>query len=285
VRQTANKGLGVFATRDLVKGTKIIIEEPLVSVPVPEMVQGQGFKILDMITSLEEAYDELSPKQKEAFVNLHDFRFPGEEDQNRLLTIFRSNAYNTGASNVGLFPKIARINHSCRPNSGNWWSEKAGHRVIYAARDISKNEEITVSYIPLLKKAKDRQQRLAQYGFLCDCSACQSLESDKRRTKIADLLESLEQKLPPSPTRKASTYERLAKKALTLLELIEEEDMTDYLARALHIAAVFAQRLGKIDGARYYAIEELKVRQLAELDSDDALKTRAFITELMSEST
>jgi hypothetical protein len=283
VRQTTSKGLGVFATRDLPKGTKIIIEEPLVSVPVPEMVSGQGFKILDMISSLEDAYEGLSPKQQEAFISLHDFRLPGEEDQNQLLTIFRSNAYNTGDSHVGLFPKIARINHSCRPNSGNWWSDKAGQRVIYAARDISKDEEITVSYIPLLKKAKDRQQRLSQYGFLCDCPACQSLESDKRRTKIADLLESLEQKLPPSSTRKISTYERLAKKALTLLDLIEEEGLSDYQARALHITAVFAQRLGNIEGARYYAIEELKVRQLAEMGSDDALKTRAFITELMSE--
>jgi hypothetical protein len=283
VRQTASKGLGVFAARDLPRGTKIIIEEPLVSVPVPEMVPGQGFKILDMISSLEDAYEALSPKQQKAFINLHDFKLPGEENQNPLLTIFRSNAYNTGDSNVGLFPKIARINHSCRPNSGNWWSDKAGHRVIYAARDISKDEEITVSYIPLLKKAKDRQQRLSQYGFLCDCPGCQSLESDKRRTKIADLLESLEQKLPPSSTRKTSTYERLAEKALTLLDLIEEEGLTDYSARALHIAAVFAQRLGNIEGARYYAIEELKVRQLAEMRSDDALKTRAFITELMGD--
>jgi SET domain-containing protein len=93
------------------------------------------------------------------------------------MTILRSNAYNTGSSHIGLFPKTARINHSCNPNAGNYWDEKAAERVIYASRDIEEGEEITVSYIPLLKPIKERQARLQQYGFTCDCSACQSEES------------------------------------------------------------------------------------------------------------
>ncbi|KAG9229555.1 hypothetical protein BJ875DRAFT_474513 [Amylocarpus encephaloides] len=247
---------------------------------MPEMVPGQGFRILDMIHNLEAAYSKLSAAGQLEYTSLHDFRFPSEENQNRLLTIFRSNAYTTGDSNIGLFPRIARINHSCRPNCGNWWSSKNGHRVIYAARDIEEGEEITVSYIPLLMKGKDRQARLAQYGFTCDCAACQSTTSDKVRVKIADLLESLEQKLPPSPNRKATMNERLALKSLKLLEHVEEEQMTDYLARALHIAAVFSQRTGEGGKAREFTLRELETRQLAEHDSEDVLKSNAFLNSL-----
>ncbi|RDL38986.1 uncharacterized protein BP5553_03326 [Venustampulla echinocandica] len=279
VKLSPGKGLGVFAVQHLHRGTKIIIEAPLVSVPVPKMVPGQGFRILDMISSLETAYEVLSPKQQEEFLGLHDFRFPSEQDQNRLLTIFRSNAYNTGDSKVGLFPKIARINHSCSPNSGNWWSEKTDRRVIYAARDIEKGEEITVSYIPLLKTTKDRQARLEQYGFICDCAACQSSESDKRRTKIWDLLETLELKFR-SPSKKTSTNDKRAAKAIHLVEMVEDEGLTDYLARAFHVAAVLSQQSGQLNAALEWAIKELEIHQLAEKASDEALKTVALIESL-----
>lgn len=269
----------MFAKHSLKIGTVIIIENPLFAIPLPEMVPGQGFKILDMITSLEAAYDGLSSVEQRAFTDLHDFRFPSEENQNRLLTIFRSNAYNTGDSRVGLFPKIARINHSCTPNSGNEWVEGAGHRVIYASRDVKKGEEITVSYIPLLKKTADRQSRLGQYGFTCDCSACQSGEGDKRRTKIADLLENLEMKSKAVPNKKAATKEKLLVKALNLMSLVEEEGLNDYLSRAQHLAAVFSQRRGNLELARKYAAKELAI-QLISQNPEGVSKTRDFIAQL-----
>lgn len=269
----------MFAKHILKRGTVVIIENPLVAIPLPEMVPGQGFKILDIITSLETAYNDLSSTDQNAFTDLHDFRFPSEENQNRLLTIFRSNAYNTGDSRVGLFPKIARINHSCTPNSGNEWVEGAGYRVIYASRDIEEGEEITVSYIPLLKKTADRQSRLGQYGFTCDCSACQSGEGDKRRTKIADLLENLEMKSKSLPSKKAATNEKLSLKALNLLSLVEEERLNDYLSRVQHLAAVFSQRRGHPKLAREYAAMELET-QLISQNPDGVLKTRNFIARL-----
>jgi hypothetical protein len=49
-----------------------------VSVLAPEIVPGQGFRILDIIAILEYTYGDLSPKKK-AFINLYDFRLLGEE--------------------------------------------------------------------------------------------------------------------------------------------------------------------------------------------------------------
>lgn len=243
------------------------------------MVTGQGFRILDMINSIEAEFKHLSSEQKEEFLKLHEYHFPSEENPNNLMTIFRSNAYNTGSDHVGMFPKIARINHSCRPNSGNWWSEKSGRRVIYASRDIEKDEEITVSYIPLLKTTKDRQARLQQYGFVCDCTACQSAESDKRRVRISDSLDDLEQKRH-SPSKKAAINKKRIGKALALIEMLEVEKLGDYLARAYHLAAVFNKHAGHMEQAVKWATKEWDTLQMPESDSEEALEAINFILSL-----
>lgn len=253
------------------------------SIPMPEMVQGQGFRLADMISHLEEAFQDLTAEQKDVYLSLHNFRFPSEGKQNKLLTLFRSNAYNTGDKHIGLFPKIARINHSCRPNSGNHWSENTGLRIIYASRNIEKGEEITVSYIPLLKTIKERQSRLQQYGFTCDCEACQSAAGDKKRMKILDLTNSLEQKVS-SPSTKDKTNEKMISKSLSLVNMIEEEGLMDYLAHAFHFAAVFNQRRGQLHEAISWAEKELEIQRLAEIDSPEALTALELVENLRREN-
>ncbi|KAH8808107.1 hypothetical protein F5884DRAFT_791076 [Xylogone sp. PMI_703] len=273
VMPTPGKGLGVFATEPIPRGTKIIIEEPLVSIELPKMVPGQGYRISDMVNSLDSAFGSLSAEEQEQYLSLHEYRYPSEKDQSSLLTIFRSNAYNTGDNRVGLFPRIARINHSCKPNCGNYWSEKRGHRVIFAAVDIKEGEELTVSYIPLLKTANERQSRLSQYGFICDCAACHSEESDRVRIKISKLLDSLEM-IPEIVTKKGVT------KCKTLIDLVESEGLMDYIARGYRLAAVYSQHLGHWQEAKNWALKELKVHQLAEDDSAEAVDAIDFIKNL-----
>jgi hypothetical protein len=243
---------------------------------MPEMVPGQGFRFADMMESIHASFDTLSPSQKEDFLELHEVRFPSEEDRSSLMTIFRSNAYNTGSSKVGIFPKIARINHSCRPNSGNYWSVKNEQRVIFAARDIEEGEEITVSYIPLLKSIQERHSRLRQYGFTCDCAACQSSESSMRRERIEGMMDSLEQKIY-APSKKAATNDKLVEKAQKVVKMLEDEEAWDYLAKAYHYAAVFNQRRGHLEESNKWAEKELELHQWAEEDSDEVEETTAFI--------
>jgi hypothetical protein len=240
------------------------------------MHEGQGYRVADMLADIEKGFSSLSPEQQTEALQLHDHRFPNEEQQSHLLTIFRSNAYNSGDDHIGLFPKCARINHSCKPNCLNFWSEKTSKRIIYAGRDIEKGEEITVSYIPLLKPIQQRQERLQQYGFKCTCSACQSTESSKRRVKIAETLESLEQKVHSTSTKTALIEKRILK-AFALIKMIEEERLTDYLARAFHLAAVFNKQNGNLKEAGEWAVKELEIHQWAEMDSAEALATLEFI--------
>ncbi|KAN0113180.1 SET domain containing protein [Hyaloscypha variabilis] len=283
IQPIPGKGLGLIALRPIPAGTKILIEAPLLTVSMPEMVEGQGFRINDMVSEIDQKFDLLSPAQQKEVKDLHDHRFPGD-NQSRLLTIFRSNAYNTGENHVGLFPKTARINHSCRPNCGNFWSERSEERVIYAQREIEEGEEITVSYIPLLKAVKERQARLQQYGFVCDCAACQSEESSKKRVKIGDLLDELEAKAVKSfgggEKKKKEIYGRLTGKAEKLVGMMEEEVLGDYLARAFRLASVFNSRRGNSNVATEWAKKELELHQWADMQSAETLATTKYLEKL-----
>ncbi|TVY29671.1 SET domain-containing protein [Lachnellula hyalina] len=279
VRPAPGKGLGVFAKHHLKRGTPILIEKPAFSVPLPtEMFPGQGFKIEHMIASIEAGFESLSPDQKEEYLNLHEFH-PSEGNSNLLMTIFTTNAYTMDDEHVGIFPKIARINHSCKPNTLNWWSVKTRRRIMYTSRDIEKDEEITVSYIPLLKTTMARQHRLKQYGFTCDCSACKSTEGDKRRVRMSDALDYLEQK-QFSPTKKLSIKEKRISKSINLVNMLLAEGLPDYLAQAYHFAAVFNQQAGHLREAREWAMKELEMLQLAERGSEEALKAMEYLENL-----
>ncbi|KAE9375230.1 SET domain-containing protein [Stipitochalara longipes BDJ] len=283
IQPIPGKGLGLIALQPIPPGTKILIESPLLTVSMPEMVEGQGFRINDMVAEIDLKFKLLSLEQQKEVEDLHDHRFPGD-GSSRLLTIFRSNAYNTGDDHVGLFPKTARINHSCRPNCGNFWSEKNEERVIYAQREIKEGEEITVSYIPLLKSIKERQMRLQQYGFVCDCSACRSEESSKRRVRINDLLEELEMKAVKSfgggESKKKEIHGKLAQKAEKLVKMMEEEGLGDYLARAFRLASVFNSRRSNSKLAIEWAVKELELHQWAEMQSAEALATMKYVRKL-----
>ncbi|KAH7351279.1 hypothetical protein BKA65DRAFT_255386 [Rhexocercosporidium sp. MPI-PUGE-AT-0058] len=269
-----SKGLGLIATVPIPRGTHLIHEVPLLTIPLPPSTPS-GISLPSLLSSLLTAFHALLPSSQKIYLSLHNHRFPGDSlatpPNPDILTIFRSNAYNTGTSHIGLFPLIARINHSCRPNAVNYWSERLGKRVIYAGRDIAVGEEITVAYIPLLKSTKERQQRLGQYGFVCGCEACVDSDGDtsggnskssKRRGKIADLLEVLEQKVEVRSEKKV-VNERLAKRAERLVELVREEALVDYLARAYRFVAVFEGRSGKTKEARSWAEREVEELRLA----------------------
>lgn len=226
------------------------------TIPVPEMVPGKGFRMDDMEKSISSAFAVLTPAQQTTYTRLHNHRFDFEtpdssKDEDRrstshLMSIFRTNA-NINYEKIGIFPKIARINHSCRPNAGNAWSDSRNARVIYAYRDIEEGEEITVSYIPLIKSKKERNQRLEQYGFECTCEACaldaeKSKESDKNRWRISEGLEDLTTKVGDGKERKPETWDKMLQKAEKLYALVLKEEIWDYQFEIAELATKIAKK-------------------------------------------
>ncbi|KAK3149596.1 hypothetical protein QOZ80_3AG0219600 [Eleusine coracana subsp. coracana] len=71
---------------------------------------------------------------------------------------------------TGLFPIISIINHSCIPNAVLIFDGRTAY--VRALQPISKDEEISISYIETAAVTKKRQDDLKQYFFICTCLRC-----------------------------------------------------------------------------------------------------------------
>ncbi|KAI0132117.1 hypothetical protein BJ170DRAFT_577346, partial [Xylariales sp. AK1849] len=264
IKPSPGKGLGVFATALIRAGTRIMVEEPLFSINPPDFVPGRGYEVQAMVTDVDEAVTRLSREQQDEFLSCHEYRLPTEaSSEHRNMFIFRSNAYTLTDGTVAMFPKIAKINHSCRPNAANVWSEASRLRIIWAARDIEQGEEVTVTYAPLLKSHDERQRRLAQYGFRCGCEACLAhTQTDSGRVQMGKYLAELEERL--SRNTSAFANKKLLPKATALVGMLEEEHMMDYLPNAYHLAAEISFRLQNITAAKDWAGKALRLFEYAD---------------------
>ncbi|KAK8151217.1 hypothetical protein BKA80DRAFT_184592, partial [Phyllosticta citrichinensis] len=71
--------------------------------------------------------------------------------------------------------EASRLNHSCTPNIQFTWNENVlgGAITMHALRDILPGEEITASYVDLLRSTAERKEKLHNaYGFDCACAVC-----------------------------------------------------------------------------------------------------------------
>ena len=82
------------------------------------------------------------------------------------------NALSTNMFENGVFPEMSFVNHSCTPNARwDWGPDATMH--IYAHRDISAGEEITLQYCDVVGKGvRARREALQDFGFRCMCDAC-----------------------------------------------------------------------------------------------------------------
>jgi len=209
IRSAGPKGLGVFASRFIPRGTRIFSEAPLLSILQNADVSSlyassrhlspenriQLLELSSHVTReqsiirwnqafyhiIKQIFSDLKAKLRgEGTSTDTTFSFikPGSIKQHSaILSIFRSNAFALGHDSKihqAVFPLISRINHSCVPNSQGNFHETLGKFNIHATRDIDIGEELTLNYLQERGSLQaSRQSRLlAGYGFNCDCPAC-----------------------------------------------------------------------------------------------------------------
>jgi len=163
IRDTEAKGLGVFALRDLLPGTILLSEAPLVTL----IDTGSRADPLDI------AVNALSPSKKASFLSLHHF------SRNKNESVSRSIVYSNGYSiqndlATGVFETASRINHSCAPNSHYVWKESIGRMLFWNRFKLLAGEEVTVDY----GHKKKYLEKI--YGFECHCGGCTDSGSDVR---------------------------------------------------------------------------------------------------------
>ncbi|KAG6903287.1 hypothetical protein C0995_000182 [Termitomyces sp. Mi166 len=169
VADIPGKGKGMIAIRDIKQGERILVEKPVFVVP-SQISESPSAVIAKLLR-------EASPKDREAVLNLSYVHFPENLDPETnpdevALAIFQTNAVAAGKG-VGIFPRMARMNHGCSSafNAVYTWRDKEEVIVVHALKKILKGEQ--------------------HYGFTCMCQVCslpdnESHASDKRLMDISD---------------------------------------------------------------------------------------------------
>lgn len=269
----------------------IFHEAPVILIHPPEFRDGVGYPLSGIAQLIQSAFDVLSADKKAEVMSLTAHYTAAEKassNRDELVPIFRSNAYNSGKQ-IGLYPKIARINHACRPNTSYFWNARLGKQVVYASRRIEEGEELSISYIPLLHTYEDREKRLDQYGFKCTCDAC-ALEkdekdtSDQRRKDIrqafSDFNAHLTLSIPQSKSGKKRAQEK-ADASVQLIKIVEEEELADYYAQIYRIAAISHAKVEAWPPAAQFALKSYQIYLMADEQSEQTIEmqmlTSSFI--------
>lgn len=143
--------------------------------------------VVERNKSVFELYNKLSDADRTKFDDLTSFAtkeqistlansVSDENDKSAGKTIarFDNNSMHSSSETVYFLGiEIARMNHSCKPNTTYDFWTKDGVVVAKAMQKIAKGEELTIPYCSVRWDRKARQNFLSKnYGFLCQCDGC-----------------------------------------------------------------------------------------------------------------
>jgi hypothetical protein len=188
VRDVPGKGRGLVATTNIPKGSRILEEAPLIT--IPSVARGDEW----LKAHISQQVEALHEKQRQPFLCMHNL-YPYENIAEQSFGILRTNALPVETDGIGgaIFLEACLINHACDNNAQKNWNQRTKRHTIHALRDISNGEEITIYYLRHDSIRAHRQTKLKEkFGFICACHLCslpedQSQKSDARLEKIDHL--------------------------------------------------------------------------------------------------
>lgn len=200
IKKTHDKGLAIFAKTKVLPGRVLMVERPLIVMPDKIYYS----KNLDKIGKwVDKQISKLSPEEKMCFSSLTDGGGRAGPLNLRSRTFF-TNDMNYGGE-AGLFPAMARSNHSCCPNADFVSRPDLDVQVLVAVAPIEAGEEVCISYLPQAEEGSDvrkiRQNYLRSfYGFRCQCDTCTMrgymlAQNDSTRAQIREQQEDEDVKL------------------------------------------------------------------------------------------
>ncbi|KAK5993499.1 SET domain-containing protein 5 [Cladobotryum mycophilum] len=261
IREIVGKGRGLVATTKIDKGTRILSEAPIFTVPR----NNPDIEALERI--VENKVKCLNEDQQRTFFDLTNI-YGNVHSQS--LGISRTNVLPLGskANCGGLFLETSRINHSCRHNAQNTWNENLQRLTIHALRDIEEGQEITITYLASTSTYAERHHFLKEkFGFDCKCELCSLPQAEKKcsdaRLSKLQVLDSLIGALLWDDSEPEQALHLLH----MMLGLFNEEGIWDgTIARAYNDAYEIAIQNGDEPRAAIFAERAYDVRRLIEGD-------------------
>ena len=194
IRDCGRKGKGMVSVKDLRPGDVVVSETASIVVD-----ENESDLVGPSIGDVYQQYLALSPALRD---QIRGLTFHADDDwvsedarklegadsreRDKLFAIFDVNCFaSEDRKEAFLAVEVARINHSCAPNATyNIVSESGLITItVRALRRISKDEEITIPYVPATLLREERQKRLSKkWRFDCECEACGSAPLLKDKT-------------------------------------------------------------------------------------------------------
>lgn len=277
VSQAGAKGFGVFATKPIARGTRIIADRILLSVDSRDTsVLGaaarlspddlQGLLSLSANDAKRQSLSYLATAAWGSFPSLGPVR-----QRRDLLNIFYNNNFALSGRPGGrraVFRTVARLNHSCVPNAqGNLNTALPGGQfTIHALREIADGEEITISYLhDELEVRPARQKRLREgYGFDCACEICSADNAGERHDQSHRRRLNIQQVLADFSGQR-STTDSIAREfdvTKAVIDTYEAEGLAGRELASLYFAAAgLATELGHIKEASDLGAKGLRVEE------------------------
>lgn len=98
----------------------------------------------------------------------------------KLVAIYRTNAFSDG-----LYPSLARVNHSCWPNCEVVRVAGGTARGLVVVQEVGEGQELTHSYLHTLEGRNSRhKQLLYRWGFTCTCILCLLHEVEDKEQEV-----------------------------------------------------------------------------------------------------
>ncbi|KAG6250034.1 hypothetical protein E4U23_001710 [Claviceps purpurea] len=179
------KGKGLVATKNIPRGTRILSEKALITMPTGRTFEERRRLICQQL-------DGLNKEQRNAFISMHN-AYGFDDAAEQYLGIYQTNCLPAEEipDRTAIFLEARRINHDCENNALHHWNDKLKRHMVHAIKDIDAGEEITLTYVPFLDGRETRQKRLKEFfSFTCVCRLCslpkdQSQERDRKLEQIS----------------------------------------------------------------------------------------------------
>ncbi|KAK0634406.1 hypothetical protein B0T17DRAFT_513273 [Bombardia bombarda] len=262
MRDIANKGKGLVATRKIPRGEVLMVDSValLAALEIPRKMKQEKGRLLfsRAVERLPRAGEILglarsSSSDEGANAELEDGASMSAAFVEGVVKINSFTVEVGGMGYMGLFPRIARINHACHPSAYFRFDQHSLKSTIRAFRDIDAGEEITISYATFGLTRAERQHILhLNWGFECDCSLCTAPQdeiaaSDARRGEIKILREKVLREVEGMDFKEAITLNR------ELYELIAKEELVSHMGDHYEVMARLHMGARDRAGAKKYA--------------------------------
>ncbi|KAI8941267.1 hypothetical protein NX059_002497 [Plenodomus lindquistii] len=267
VRDAGPKGRGVFATANIPRGTRIIVEPALLSLELDR----HNNKKTDPKSVLD-AFNKLSPSQQDSFLQLHAFAsdtfrayIEGQLNSNwsdipdlyrKVLSVYVAN------NHKDVYWLGSHINHSCIPSVSFAVNSRIGMGTFHTTRDIAVGEELSITYIDCLTvPCHDRQSRLQrQWGFRCTCLVCGDSTEGRQREAKRVMMASLMDGLAEACGASVPDWNEVVRYVKGIADIQELEDvLSSEMSPIYYIAAKACVMLQDARGALFWIEKQLEL--------------------------